>query len=147
MNRRCFAVGAALLVLAMLGSAAAVRAECLPLKGEETPVFTGESFKQYGIWAGEGTSTVLGAYTVEYLVHGQGNGSFIALGTIEAANGDLLFTIAEGELVAEGEWEGTTIIVGGTGRFEGATGGAEFTTTFVEPGVVHTTFDGEICLP
>jgi hypothetical protein len=145
--KRRFALGTALLILAMLGFATPVRAECVPFKGQETPIFTGESFKQYGIWVGEGNSTVLGAYTVEYLVHGQGNGSFIALGTIEAANGDLLYTIAEGELVAEGQWEGTTVIVGGTGRLEGATGSAGFTTTFVEPGVVHTTFDGEICLP
>jgi hypothetical protein len=147
MNRGSVAVGAALLVLAMLGSAAPVKAECHPFKGGETTVFTGESFKQYAIWRGEGESTVLGAFTSEYLVHGTGNGRFIAIGTLEAANGDTLFTITEGELVAPGVWEATVVVQGGTGRFEGATGGGQSTVTLVEPGVVDITTEGEICLP
>lgn len=68
-------------------------------------------------------------------------------GTIDyvAANGDDLFTSFTGAFVPEnaGTVVGTYTIEGGTGRFDGASGGAGFiaTTDFV---TVDAIFDGEI---
>src|SRR5262249_9704276 len=67
---------------------------------------------------------------------------FIVSGTTtyEAANGDKLYAVLDGPLnVATGVATGTDTWIGGTGRFEGASGGAEVTAVLAPDG--SFTFD------
>ena len=54
--------------------------------------------------------------------------------TLTAANGDMLFLAMRGYGIDETHGAGTFTIVGGTGRFRGATGYYQQTITFAYPG-------------
>jgi hypothetical protein len=90
-----------------------------------------------------GNATHLGKFTRTERATLDGMGG--VSGTIDyvAANGDELFTTFIGVFVDLGIVEGTYTVEGGTGRFAGASGGADFTATtdFV---TVNATFSGEI---
>jgi hypothetical protein len=94
-----------------------------------------------------GTASHLGKFTRTEHVFIDG---FDISGTIvfTAANGDQLRATFEGGFTSPTTAEGTYAFVGGTGRFEHATGTADFAaTTAVTPdGVTHVavTFDGEL---
>lgn len=104
-------------------------------------------------FAGTGTLTLLGAVSIagnDCVLFTPPTG-VIADGvlTIIAANGDQIFGTIEGTEVlptpeVPGTLEGTFAIVGGTGRFEGATGGGRFTGINPFGPVVSATVDGMI---
>jgi hypothetical protein len=78
----------------------------------------------FQVWVGAGTGTHVGQFTTLSYVHVKGY-SGKAEGTIEitAANGDVLCIEQEATWYYEtARWVGTYQIVGGTGRFEGASG-------------------------
>ena len=94
-------------------------------------------------YIGTGLATHLGLFTADASLFPDGDGKFSATATFTAANGDQLFLIAEGAFTSPTSVVGTATITGGTGRFEGATGGADFMdiTSIV---LVDQTFEGTI---
>jgi hypothetical protein len=95
-----------------------------------------------------GKESILGKFTgaVDYLVDTDA-GTFVGSVTKTAADGDLLKETLTGHFTTGGS-EGNLAIVGGTGRFEGAFGGATWSNVWrdasMTAGVV--TFDGELSL-
>ena len=94
-------------------------------------------------YIGTGHATHLGLFTADASLFPHGDGKFSATVTFTAANGDQLFLIAEGAFTSPTSVVGTATITGGTGRFEGATGDADFMdiTSIV---LVDQTFEGTI---
>ena len=95
-------------------------------------------------YIGTGQATQLGLFTADASLFPHGDGiHFSATATFTAANGDQLFLVAEGAFTSPTSVVGTATITGGTGRFEGATGDADFMdiTSIV---LVDQTFEGTI---
>ena len=119
------------LLLGMIPTYAVERPFALKGAGVATLV-TDESGHLIGaIPTGSGTATHLGQWTVTGLVHytPDSNGVLHSSGeaTITAANGDKLQTRIDGILdPVAGMDQGVFYFVGGTGRFEGVTGSANF---------------------
>lgn len=59
-------------------------------------------------------------------------------------NGDKSFRSVEGKPVGKGHWKGTWKITGGTGKFEGATGGGTWDSKELEQGVNYNEVEGEV---
>src|SRR5687768_7640672 len=148
MQQRWYGVGALLAVLAVLTlSAPALAAvEQLPFKGRSSGVVTTTGFDPVAMIAsthveGQGQATHLGQFTVTgdvdvNVVTGIAEGTW----TLTAANGDRLFLTMTGRGIDETHGIGTFTVVGGTGRFEGATGSYEQRITFGgEPGTSPST--------
>jgi hypothetical protein len=120
------------------------------IQGVETGVVT--TFPILSVdGSGTGIATHLGRFTMTWvatvnILSGSGSGSFHFI----AANGDSIFTEGTGQadLTAPAgplPIEETLTITGGTGRFEGATGG--FTLNrLLESGFTSGSFDGTIVM-
>ena len=130
-----------------------------PFKGQSGGVVTTTGFDPitgtvYTHAEGKGQATLLGAFTVAgdttiHLATGIVEGTW----TLTSANGDMLFLTMEGGGIDPTHGSGVFTIVGGTGRFEGATGSYLQTITFAAPGgsapVIGYTevFEGTISIP
>ncbi len=95
-----------------------------------------------------GNETLLGRFTgeVEYLVD-LNTGMFAGTLTKRAANGDLLDQTLLGSFTKTGTGSvGEFTVIGGTGRFQNATGGGTFEGVWTNPSLTtaHITFDGEL---
>jgi hypothetical protein len=91
---------------------------------------------------GQGQATHLGHFTQTAdttvdLATGNARGTW----TLTAANGDMIFLTMTAYGIDPTHGVGTSTVVGGTGRFEGASGSYQQIITFVsEPGTTDTTF-------
>lgn len=142
MKPRFFSIRLLMMGLAALtlsGPASAGKQE--PFKGTSSGVVTTVGFdKEAGISytrvAGEGQSTQLGRFAVTaYLAYTVATGIARGVSMLTAANGDQLFLTMTGRGIDATHGQGTLTVVGGTGRFQGATGSFEQTITFaVAPG-------------
>jgi hypothetical protein len=146
MNQRLYKVSVLVAVLAALtlSGLATAAGKPVPFKGRSSGVVT-----TVGIDAGvahthvegEGQATHLGHFTVTGdvdldLATGLPEGTW----TLTAANGDMLFLEMDGHGIDPLHGFGAFTVVGGTGRFEGATGYYEQIITFgVEPGTTEST--------
>lgn len=91
-----------------------------------------------------GTATHLGRFTREEQLFLNPDGSFDGTIVFTAANGDELWLDFEGAFTSPTTAEGTYTFTGGTGRFEGASGGATF-EAYTPDGIhVEATFTGTI---
>ena len=142
-------VSLVLLAAALAGSAVAEsrgakgQDNALPFKGSSSGLNIADSFDPvagiaYGHIDGEGEATHLGQFTV----HGD-VGVVVATGiphgtwTLTAANGDQLFLDMTGFGIDDHHGLGQFTVVGGTGRFEGASGFyKQFITFSAPPGTV-----------
>ena len=76
------------------------------------------------MFVGTGEGTVIGRFTEAASLSVNGN-SFSASVTLTAANGDKIFKMAEGTIISTPTstiFDGTFTVLGGTGRFSGASG-------------------------
>jgi len=139
MKRRGYGFKVLASVLAALTlSGPATAAKLVPFKGKSSGIITTVGFDPvngivYTHLAGEGEATHLGHFAViadvaVYLASG-----VLGTWTLTAANGDMLFLTMRGGGIDPTHGFGTFIIVGGTGRFQGATGYYEQTITFGAP--------------
>jgi hypothetical protein len=75
----------------------------------------------------EGDATQLGQFSrEETILFNPATGSLTGVITFTAANGDQLFGTVEGGFISAGAATGTYTFTGGTGRFENASGEADF---------------------
>jgi hypothetical protein len=111
-----------------------------PFKGQSGGVITTVGFDPIKLIAythveGKGHATRLGNFTVTGV-----SAVYVATGVVlgnwqlTAANGDILFVTMEGSGIDPTHGSGLFTIVGGTGRFEGATGSYNQIITFAVPG-------------
>jgi hypothetical protein len=128
-----------------IGSGADASAASRPFKGTAAGAITGATSPVDLIVDYTGSATHLGSFTRHELVHINADGTLVGTIVFVAANGDELdvdvagqFTSADGSTIA-----GTYAFTGGTGRFDDATGTANFTGTLVN-GVVSVSFEGTI---
>ena len=63
------------------------------------------------------------------------------------ANGDKLYTKTKGQLIGNGQAEGTAVYVGGTGHFEGVKGSAVWRSKSLAPGISFLDIEGEREIP
>ena len=117
--------------------------QAVPFKGRAEYTLTAVEPDGTLRYSGTGNATHLGLFTADASLFPDGDGKFSATATFTAANGDQLFLIAEGAFTSPTSVVGTATITGGTGRFEGATGDADFMdiTSIV---LVDQTFEGTI---
>jgi hypothetical protein len=135
---------------AILGFALPVAAEePVPFQGGADEVVTGAEPIGAGLVrltvAVTGEATHLGLFTgTETVVLDLTDGTFAGTRVFVAANGDRLYADVEGGFTSATTAEGTLTFTGGTGRFQDATGEADFEA--VSPDGVHLalTFDGAI---
>jgi hypothetical protein len=123
-----------LMLLATIPVSAVERPFALNGTGVATLVTDGEGHLIGAIPTGSGTATYLGQWTVSGTVSytPDSNGVLHSSGsaTLTAANGDKLQIQIDGILEpVAGVVQGAFHIVGGTGRFEGATGETSFVVT------------------
>jgi hypothetical protein len=129
------ALAAVLAALVLSGPATAAGTQ-LPFKGESSGFVTTTGFDPVaGILdttvAGEGHATHLGHFTVTGQVAVDvATGIPVGTWTLTAANGDMLFLAMTGHGIDPTHGFGAFTIVGGTGRFEGASGSYEQIITF-----------------
>jgi hypothetical protein len=131
------AVGVLLAALSLCGTGTA--GESVPFKGESSGFVTTVGFDPvegvvYVHGTGTGNATHLGRFTATadvkiYTVAGFIMGTW----TYTAANGDKLFLTGVGTGVDPTHGSGNFTIVGGTGRFEGASGTLQQSITFGTP--------------
>jgi hypothetical protein len=138
------------LFLTVLGSASGstIADEQVPFKGRATgaivsivPTPEGLVFTVHA----SGNATQLGHYTrVEELLLNPATGSFTGTIDFTAANGDTLSVTLVGQFISATTAVGTYTIVGGAGRFAGATGGASFEAVTPDGVQVSVDFSGTI---
>ncbi len=118
-----------------------------PFKGHAEGEVTGVSPEGALIVESTGTATHLGKFRRTEYVFVDGL-NISGLKVFTAANGDQLLATFAGEFTSPTTAEGTYTFVGGTGRFEDATGtaGFEVTAATTPDGVIHVavTFKGKI---
>jgi hypothetical protein len=150
MKQRWYGVGALLAVLAALtlSAPALAAAKQVPFKARSSGVATTTGFDPVAMIAstrveGQGQATYLGQFTATAVaevdvVTGNAHGSW----TLTAANGDQLFlTFTAVPSSDSTHGIGTFTIVGGTGRFAGATGFYEQIIEFADvPGTADATY-------
>jgi hypothetical protein len=156
MKKRSIVVaGVAVLVLAagvILAPVTLFAGDAVPIKA--TVITTGATV-QPGVFpvlavitsTGEGTSSHLGKLTtsgVVTLTWTTGGVKVTGTATTVAANGDKLYNTLEGWSVGEGALDGSFVITGGTGRFEGATGSGSVTSSVDDDGVQTAVYVGTI---
>jgi hypothetical protein len=133
-----FSVQAAALA-ALVVSGAATAGERVPFKGQSSGVVTTLAFDPSTNIAssrveGEGNATHLGHFTVTGDVAlDVVTGIPVGTWTLTAANGDMLFLKMGGHGIDSTHGFGAFTILGGTGRFTGATGYYEQVITFAFP--------------
>jgi hypothetical protein len=126
---------AAMFLAAVLACPAAAGNQ-VPFKGQSSGVATTESFDPVaGIvhvrGEGEGEATHLGHFTdTSHVAIYLATGTVLGNWTLTAANGDMLFLAFRGYGIDETHGAGTFTVVGGTGRFRGATGYYQQAITF-----------------
>ena len=134
-----FSVVVAVLAALTLGAPAMAAGKQVPFKGRSSGIVTATGFDPvagiaYSHVEGEGQATHLGRFTVTGDV-----GVKVATGipqgtwTLTAANGDMLFLDMGGYGIDPTHGFGAFTVVGGTGRFQGATGSYEQVVTFAVP--------------
>ncbi len=140
MKRRLFGVSVLVAVLAalMLSGLTMAAEKQVPFKGRSSGTVTTLGPPVGGVVQtraeGQGQATHLGRFTETGDV-----GIDVATGipqgtwTLTAANGDMLFLTMTGHGIDETHGFGAFTVVGGTGRFEGATGYYEQIITFAVP--------------
>jgi hypothetical protein len=150
MKRRLYWFGilAALLAALTLSGPALAAAKPVPFEGRSSGVVTAVGFDPvagiaYAHVEGQGQATHLGRFTetgdsAVDVATGNAQGTW----TLTAANGDMLYLEFEAKPTSDHtHGDGAFTIVGGTGRFEGASGSYEQIITFtVEPGTNNSTF-------
>ncbi len=130
---------AAVLATLVLSGPTMAAGKQVPFKGQSSGVVTAVGFDPvagiaYTHVAGEGQATHLGRFTVTGDV-GVVVATGIARGTwaLTAANGDKLLLAMEGHGIDATHGFGAFTVVGGMGRFQGATGSYEQIITFAVP--------------
>jgi len=134
-----FSILVALLAALTLSGPAMAAGTPVPFKGRSSGVVTAVGFDPvagiaYTHVAGQGQATHLGHFTVSAdvavdVATGNARGTW----TLTAANGDMLFLAMGGHGIDETHGFGTFTVVGGTGRFQGATGSYEQIISFAVP--------------
>jgi hypothetical protein len=140
MKQRLYSISLLATALAALALSGPARAgEQVPFKGSSSGVVTvtGVSFPFITLsLVGEGVATHLGHFTVSAVVvidlttDSETGGIPTGQWTLTAANGDMLFLAMGGHGIDATHGFGTFTVVGGTGRFQGATGYYEQIITF-----------------
>ena len=142
-----FSVVVAVLAALTLSALAMAAGQAVPFKGRSSGVVTTVGIDPvaglvHTHAAGQGQATHLGHFTqtgdtTVDLTTGNARGTW----TLTAANGDMLFLEMTAYGIDPTHGVGTFTVVGGTGRFQGATGSYEQIIVFVsEPGATNTTF-------
>jgi hypothetical protein len=140
MKQRLYGIKVLATILAMLAVSGAANAGKLePFKGTSRGVVTNVGFDPangiaYAHGSGEGEATHLGRFTTTGDVSVDlATGIVLGTYTLTAANGDMLFLTMRGHGISPVQGSGSFIILGGTGRFQGATGYYESIITFAGP--------------
>jgi len=141
MNRSITLCGFALAALLGLGFPTAA-GESLPFKGSASETIT-DQVGNVITTDGAGVATHLGNFTRHAVVTLDG-GSVIGTVVFTAANGDELWLDLAGGFTSATTVGGVYTITGGTGRFTGASGSADFSAAFTGPATLSLTFEGTI---
>ena len=149
-------VACALMASALLGSNASQAKDCNPwhvnLSAQfSNPIYDEDGNLAYEDATGSGYGSHAGAITavgMDYFYPPE-NGTVVVDGDgiFTAANGDKIFVTFDGTVVdlATGSGTGTYVVTGGTGRFENATGSADFSSSSVASNGFTVVADGTLC--
>lgn len=138
----------ALAIGAVSIGATSAGAKEVPMRGSGTGQITGMTPGPTGVSitaTGEGVATHLGKFTrTEEILLDPNTFTFTGTLTFVAADGSELSCSFQGAFIAANEAAGTYTFTGGTGRFEGATGTADFSVVQSDPVNFSFGFGGTI---
>jgi hypothetical protein len=143
-KRTCGAVVAVLAVTLALGAPSQTHAGDKPFKGSAQGYITGQIPPNGLFLEMSGKATHLGKFTREEYAYLGADGSVVGTIIFTAANGDELWAEIDGGFTSATDVEGRYIITGGTGRFQGATGGANFKAYTPDFHYAEVVFEGTI---
>jgi hypothetical protein len=148
-------VACALMASALLGSSVSHADTCRPWHVDLSAQYTNSRLEDdnrtYTEAVGSGYASYIGAIRVVGLSYASPpeNGTVVIDGTgiMTGANGDQIFVSFDGAVldVATGEGTGVYVVTGGRGRFEGATGHASLSFSFLAPNGFALVADGTLC--
>jgi hypothetical protein len=148
LHRSCIWSFGLLAILAGPWSPTQLRADgenpALPFQGSEQGMVTAFVPPNELVIETTGTATHLGQFTSEEELFLNPDGSFSGIKVFTAANGDELWVDFEGAFTSPTTAEGTYTFTGGTGRFQGATGGATFEANSPDGVHLEANFEGSI---
>ncbi len=141
-------IALALVALAVLGLALPAPADDdLPFRGRADEVVTGVELVPGGLQLtadGVGEATHLGRFTRHAVGVVHADGTVTGTVVFTAANGDQLYADLDGAFTSLTSIEGTYTFTGGTGRFEDASGDADFVAVTSDLIHIAVTFEGSI---
>ncbi len=137
-------IGAVLGTLAVLGlTAPAFAGQDLPFTSEGT--FSVDSVQgNQVITMGAGQASYLGAFNGVNDIKVKGNGDAESVLTLVGANGDSIVMATATSIVGPGQRAGVYVVLGGTGRFAGATGSGTLLVLTNADGTFDQTLSGRI---
>lgn len=140
MKKRSISGLLALVLLACITQAATVKE--VPMKGNGSGQITGQNGAVITA-IGSGEATQLGKFTREEVIT-LNDGAVSGTMVFTAADGSQLYCEFVGAFTSAATVAGTYTFTGGTGRFDGATGGTFFNITLGESGSFSFAFAGTI---
>jgi hypothetical protein len=102
-------------------------------------------FENKQVWVSEITGETAIAHsrgTID-LNKKSGQGTMRGYNVTTWENGDKRYGSYEGKLMGKGQWEGTYTDMGGTGKFDGCSGGGIWRSKSLGPGISHLESEGE----
>ena len=147
-QRACIQLVGTLAIVAALGIQSRLDAgnnpQPRPFKGYAEGFITGQIPPNGLFLEMAGQATHLGNYTREEYAYLGAGGSVTGTIIFTAANGDELWVEIDGAFTSATDVEGFYYIVGGTGRFQGATGQAHFQAFTPDFHYAEVVFDGTV---
>lgn len=135
-------------LMAQVNAGAKAFGESTPMKGSGAGQITEINPGSGGVVitaVGEGTATKLGKFTrSETILLDPATGTVTGTITFVAADGDELYCTFEGAYTSPTTLSGTYTFTGGTGRFESASGEADFNIVLADQGAFTFDFVGVI---
>ena len=101
------------------------------------------------LWISEkdgGKATAISRGTMDFN-YKAGNGIMRGYSEMKMPDGDTVFSSYEGKMVGKGKVKGTYTYIGGTGKYEGCTGGGTWESQSLARGVSHVVAEGERIYP
>ncbi len=102
-------------------------------------------FQNTQVWVSEITGERVTAFSrgTMDLNKKSGQGTVKGYNVTTWASGDKRFGSYEGKMVGKGQWEGTYTDIGGTGKFDGCSGGGTWKSKSLGRGISHIESEGE----
>ena len=147
------------MVLIVLGASPALAGETVKTKATGTSINTkwhhidvGDTeghvvavYQNTQVWISEINGERVTAFSrgIMDLNKKSGQGTMRGYSVMTGEDGEKRFSSYDGKMVGKGQWEGTYTYTGGTGKYDGSSGGGTWKGKSLGPGISHVEAEGE----